>query len=301
MADQWAAKVLIEAMQTDFGISNDDLPSSGSTMATILAYADTPTGKELISKITNPALLYTGDIVIPDANVDLAFVVLEGAAVSANYKVSEINSAKRKFIFKEKTGPVAYVIRGGSGQGGDQLGATNDPIKSRILQITRTMWNSKKSGEALPSMFVCGIRGFFNTDKNKRNVYDDAICVISTDNVFAVYKANVDPSGFTKGVASLLPGVHVYKPGLHGIKKGNPYPAFIPATAGKIVPVTREGSQIVTTGSALNIHRGGNSTTSSLGCQTIQPSQWDQFYSLVRSQMAKVGFTEFYYILSHSA
>jgi lysozyme len=34
----------------------------------------------------------------------------------------------------------------------------------------------------------------------------------------------------------------------------------------------------------INIHKGGNTTTSSLGCQTIHPSQWDSFINLVKDQ-----------------
>ena len=36
----------------------------------------------------------------------------------------------------------------------------------------------------------------------------------------------------------------------------------------------------------INIHRGGVSTTSSLGCQTIVPSQWNEFIKLAKSEMA---------------
>ena len=42
-------------------------------------------------------------------------------------------------------------------------------------------------------------------------------------------------------------------------------------------------------GVAINIHRGGNTTTSSEGCQTIPPRQWDTFIAQVDTLAKRLG------------
>ena len=139
---------------------------------------------------------------------------------------------------------------------------------------------------------VClvGIRGYYSETfapkGNQRSVYDDAIILISPS-VHATFNANTDPSVFKKGIAVLKTGVHRFRKGNHGISKpGGGYPALRPANAKEELPVTRDG-QGDSMGIAINIHKGGYRTTSSLGCQTIYPSQWDGFINLVYSEMSR--------------
>ena len=137
---------------------------------------------------------------------------------------------------------------------------------------------------------VClvGIRGYysetFQPSGNQRGIYDDAIILISPS-VHASFNANTDPSVYKKGIAVLKTGVHRFKKGNHGISKpGGGYPALRPANAKEELPVTRdeEGDSM---GVAINIHKGSRNSTSSLGCQTIYPDQWDSFINLVYSEM----------------
>lgn len=147
---------------------------------------------------------------------------------------------------------------------------------------------------------LVGIRGYYldsmgEKGKNDRNLYDDAIFVVSPS-AYVTFNANTDPSIKRKGIASLVPGVHVYKKGRHGISKGPGYPALRPATKNEALPVWRDGEGI-SLGYHINIHRGGNSTTSSLGCQTIPPSQWNSFIELVYDQMDRFSQKTIPYLL----
>jgi lysozyme len=138
---------------------------------------------------------------------------------------------------------------------------------------------------------LVGIRGYYRDTMgvpgaNDRGIYDDAIFLISP-NAYATFNANTDPSVQRKGIATLQPGVHRYRKGKHGLSKpGGGYPALRPATPGEALPVTRDGTGD-SMGIALNIHKGGTRTTSSEGCQTIHPSQWESFIALVYSEMAR--------------
>jgi len=153
---------------------------------------------------------------------------------------------------------------------------------------------------------VCliGIRGYYfdtmgEKGKNDRGIYDDAIILLSPS-VHATFNANTDPSVFRKGIASLKTGVHRYKKRNHGISKPDGgYPALRPSNPQESVPVTRddEGDSM---GIAINIHRGGYNSTSSLGCQTIYPTQWDAFINLVYSEMSRYNQKTIPYLLTEN-
>lgn len=154
-------------------------------------------------------------------------------------------------------------------------------------------------------LLVVGLRGYFPkslgpTAGNDRNVYDDAIFVLASSlDVFAAFNGNTDPSRVregtgtadaTKGMALLAPGVWpVYRFAVH--HGSSPHEAL--CQRGGEVTVTRDGNPPYSdTGNfGINIHRGGNYTTSSLGCQTVPPVQWDEFYALASGAAKKLWST----------
>lgn len=167
-------------------------------------------------------------------------------------------------------------------------------------------WREDPSRIQFPDFYLLGVRGYYRDSMGKPGVndvgiYDDAIFVVGPE-TFSAFNANTDPSALRKEVASLLPGWYPYKPGKHGVSRpGGGYPAFRPATKNEELPVRRDGEPTVPSarpGVAINIHRGSRNSTSSLGCQTIHPDQWDAFHALVTLELKKSGLKTFWYGLT---
>lgn len=126
---------------------------------------------------------------------------------------------------------------------------------------------------------LLGIRGYYkesmgNPNSNDVGVYDDALFIIAPD-FYMSFNANTDPSRQRKGIATLKPGLHLYRKGKHKIASPLGYAALRPANREEKLPVTRDGKD--SWGIAINIHKGSLTNTSSEGCQTIYPTQWEDF------------------------
>lgn len=169
--------------------------------------------------------------------------------------------------------------------------------RDRLLQELSTRGIQVKE-----PVFVVGVRGYYRDSmgepgRNDRGIYDDAIFVVGPDEFYS-FNGNTDPSVQRKGIATLRPGVHTYRRGKHGISRpGGGYPAFRPATKNEELPVDRDGVADPRPGVAINIHRGGENGTSSEGCQTIVPSQWEAFYSTLDGMLTRHKQSTFPYVL----
>lgn len=172
--------------------------------------------------------------------------------------------------------------------------------KERVEEILRA------NKVDLSDFCMLAIRGYYldtygAKGENDRRVYDDAIIQYYGDG-FYTFRANVDPNGVrkgfgfgsSKGMANLMEGIWPYQKGKHN--GSVPHMAFI--QAGKVT-VLRDGNpNYKDTGwFGINIHRGGVNSTSSLGCQTIQPKDWDKFRDLAYGELDKRGQKVFKYIL----
>lgn len=134
---------------------------------------------------------------------------------------------------------------------------------------------------------LVAIRGYYldsmgTKGRNDRRIYDDAIFVTSPRGLVS-YQANTDPNGYraghgtgtAKGMAMLKEGIHLFGTGLH---KGQlAFRQCEPFT------VLRDGNPPYphTGWHAINLHSGGRSSTSSLGCQTLPAATWPEFRRLV--------------------
>jgi len=163
------------------------------------------------------------------------------------------------------------------------------------------------------SVALLGIRGYYRdamgvVGKNDRKIYDDAIFIISP-NTHTSFNANTDPCGEgwnanispPKPYATLKPGVWNFEQGWHkrnkpGGHKALRQPVDFPFTvlrdAAKGQPSYEESGYF-----AINLHRGGEWSTSSYGCQTIVASQWEAFVSLVYSEMKRYNQKIIKYLL----
>ncbi len=151
---------------------------------------------------------------------------------------------------------------------------------------------------------VVAVRGYYMDTmgvpgKNDRGIYDDA-AFVCTPTLFTSVNWNTDASrerkgsgkGEGKGMAMLAPGVWDYQIGKH--KKI--YPAGVQADA---VAVIRDGnppySDIGWFG--INHHPGSEVGTSSLGCQTAPPNQFDSYIQPIVAELKRYGKETYKYIL----
>ncbi len=101
-------------------------------------------------------------------------------------------------------------------------------------------------------------------------------------------------TGAEKGMATLEPGLWTFIPGLHRGK-------YLALRQHGTFRVMRDGRphdyEDIGDGFGINIHRGGFNGTSSLGCQTIVPEQWQNFIQLVTSELSKYSQATVLYLL----
>jgi hypothetical protein len=153
-------------------------------------------------------------------------------------------------------------------------------------------------GANCPPIVLIGIRGYYSkslgaTEGNDINIYDDAMIVWGLD-LFKTFNANTDPSFSNKGLAKLNEGVYKFYKGKH---KGK-YNALRSYPEGVSLPCTRDGRESAC--SAINIHHGGirgTDTVWSAGCQTLPPTQWEEFIETVYASMTKAQIKVITYIL----
>lgn len=142
--------------------------------------------------------------------------------------------------------------------------------------------------------YVVGIRGYYkrkmgNPLRNDRGVYDDALFIVSPT-AYVAYNANTDPSSTRKGVGrGNQKGMALLKAGKYFVHKFDKHRGKYEALCQRLgdVTVIRDGfgGDYEDVGSfGINIHKGGLSSTDSVGCQTIYPEQWRSFIETAKME-----------------
>ena len=147
---------------------------------------------------------------------------------------------------------------------------------------------------------LLGVRGYYRDTmgqpgENDRGIYDDAIFLQAPAATLS-FNANTDPSRARTGIASLRCGTWRYRIGIHGLSKPRKEQYVALVQAGPVT-VDRDNAASETGWFGINIHRGGFSGTSSLGCQTVYPDQWKSFIATVQDQLARNNQTTLPYVL----
>jgi lysozyme len=150
----------------------------------------------------------------------------------------------------------------------------NEPAIRAILEA---------NGVDQSKVAVVAIRGYYldsmgKRGRNDRRIYDDAMFVVHPDGVER-FQANTDPNGYRKGrgtgsrkgMAMLRPGIHRYGKGLHKGRQAFRQCERFTVIRDGAPPYEDLGYH------AINLHSGGYTSTSSLGCQTIPKSTWQRF------------------------
>jgi lysozyme len=181
----------------------------------------------------------------------------------------------------------------------ESVGFKNEDVRAIIAANAHKLVADKNINNEVATGFdpqkhviAVAIRGFDLDEgvkgQNDRQIWDDRVFIV-TPNDIKVFECNTDPNGFrkgygtgsNKGMACLKKGVWFFGKGTH---KGTPaFRQCVPFT------VTRDGNPPYddTGYHAINWHSGGQTSTSSLGCQTLKPNDFSSLRSYVYDQMEK--------------
>lgn len=158
--------------------------------------------------------------------------------------------------------------------------------------------------------YLVGLRGYYKNESgrsglNDRGLYDDALFFVLPNEMYA-FNFNTDPSWYgynddpktRAGVATLKEGTWEYVIGLH---KGSVHHMALVQHGNFTVyrdGNSRTGKKIEDTGKfGINLHKGGRGGTSSAGCQTVPPSQWDEFYNQLLTKYLPKGKVIKYFLI----
>lgn len=170
-----------------------------------------------------------------------------------------------------------------------------------VMETAKRQW-----GDApLPETFVLAVRGYYSRTigepGNDLNCYDDALFIVSPAG-FTSWNGNVDPTRYGwnahagKFMARLAVGCWRFRPLIHRGK----YQAFGQGVNPVSVDRVKADGTVARTETGefgINLHLGGSNGTSSEGCLTVPPPQWESFRKELNRVLGLVGLKTFDLIL----
>jgi lysozyme len=160
--------------------------------------------------------------------------------------------------------------------------------RDTVIRAATAAWRKKHDDSALPDFFVLAVRAYYRDTMGKPGVndvgmYDDAFFIVSP-HTFTAWNGNTDPSRYGWNpnadgfMARLQTGCWKFVHWYHR----QTYWAFGQGENEVTVDRIEADGKVhntITGCYGINLHRGGNSGTSSEGCLTVPREQWEAFHA----------------------
>jgi len=174
------------------------------------------------------------------------------------------------------------------------------------MSIAAEAWRKSNGGAPLPESFVLAVRGYYSATigepGNDIDVYDDAFFIVSPTGITA-WNGNTDPTRYgwngnaNDYMARLRTGCWWFISRMH---RGR-YQAFgqgdNQVTVDRIKANGTVSHSATSSDFGIDLHLGGINGTSSEGCQTVPPYQWEDFRRTLNALIRNSGVDKFPYIL----
>lgn len=174
-----------------------------------------------------------------------------------------------------------------------------------VMDVAHEAWRRANGNTPLPDTFVLAVRGYYSRTigepGNDLNAYDDAHFIVSPAG-FTAWNSNVDPTrlGWNanagKYMARLAVGCWKFRSLMHRGK----YQAFGQGeNPVKVERVKKDGTiaRYEMGEFGINDHLGGVNGTSSEGCMTHPPEQWEPFRKELNRILTLAGLKTFDFVL----
>lgn len=183
-----------------------------------------------------------------------------------------------------------------------------------VVDAALKQWRVTHPESHLPDAFLLGVRGYYSSTMGKPGndvgIYDDGLFAVDFKAGYMYsWNFNTDPSRYGvsscaagKCMARLNTGCWTFIKRYHRLGVPSGHPAF--GQGENEVTYERVAADGAVKGPfrgciGIDLHRGSTNSTSSAGCQTLPPDQWDDAYAFIVKLLKKYDLADgFAYILT---